>query len=250
MNKISTFKHCAEADFTVILTINIFFVWSQPMRIRKKKNLDSRLFNTKQYFISDPFSTKGCYKSEIFGNRPISLEIGCGKGSFLSRAADTFKENSFVGLDKVPEALVIAAERASALDLTNIKFISGDANLLLSMFAPGEIDVIYLNFPDPWPKARHYKRRLTYGEYLKKYLYILAEHGQFFFKTDSSALFEFSLNEIKGSGFELLRVTDDLYPFGPDGTLMTDYEKKFVESGNKINMLHAKKNELKTVRSF
>jgi len=211
------------------------------MRIRKKKNLEMRLLQTQQYFIKDPFSAKDRWKSDIFGEHPLLLEIGCGKGSFISRAAASEQKNSFLGLDRVPEALVIAAERSKELDLKNIKFILGDADNLLSIFGVGEVDGIYLNFPDPWPKARHYKRRLTYGEYLKKYLLILAPGGQFFFKTDSLPLFEFSLGEIKNSDFQLLHVTYDLHPFGPDGSLMTDYEKKFVESGIKINMLHAQK---------
>ena len=139
-----------------------------------------------------------------------------------------------IAVEKVPDAMVVAMERAKNDDLKNVWFVDGDAALLPDMFAPGEIDRLYINFCDPWPKSNQKKRRLTHGNFLKKYRQVLARGGQIHFKTDNDKLFEWSVEEIPQFGFELSEVTRDLHADGPVG-VMTDYEKKFYDEGKSIN---------------
>ena len=137
-------------------------------------------------------------------------------------------------MEKVPDAMVVAMEKARDAGLRNVWFVDGDAALLPDMFAPGEIDRLYINFCDPWPKSNQKKRRLTHGNFLKKYRQVLAEGGQIHFKTDNDKLFEWSLEEIPQFGFTLSEVTRDLHADGPVG-VMTDYERKFYGEGKSIN---------------
>ena len=140
----------------------------------------------------------------------------------------------FVAIEKVPDALVVAMERAVALELKNVFFVVGDAALLPDYFAPGEADLIYINFCDPWPPKRQAKRRLTHRDFLELYRRVLSDGGRVEFKTDNQPLFEFSVQEFPAAGYELREVTRNLHENGPQG-VMTDYEAKFYEQGLPIN---------------
>jgi tRNA (guanine-N7-)-methyltransferase len=139
-----------------------------------------------------------------------------------------------VGIERVPEALIIGMERAAREGIPNIRYLVGDASSLSGIFAPGEADRVYINFCDPWPNNGHKKRRLTHERFLSIYKDLLRPGGEIHFKTDNDALFEFSLGQFEESGFELLDVTRDLHACGPVG-VMTDYELKFYGQGVSIN---------------
>ena len=162
------------------------------------------------------------------------MELGCGKGGFTVGTAAAEPEVLLIAVEKVPDAMVVAMEKARDAALRNVWFVDGDAALLPDMFADGEIDRLYINFCDPWPKSNQKKRRLTHGNFLKKYRQVLAEGGQIHFKTDNDKLFEWSLEEIPQFGFALSEVTRDLHADGPVG-VMTDYERKFYGEGKSIN---------------
>lgn len=139
-----------------------------------------------------------------------------------------------IAVEKVPDAMVVAMERARDAGLKNVRFIDADAAGLAEMFAPGEVDRIYINFCDPWPKSNQKKRRLTHGNFLKVYRKVLTDGGQIHFKTDNDKLFAWSVEEIPQFGFTLSEVTTDLHADGPVG-VMTDYEAKFYGEGKNIN---------------
>ena len=175
--------------------------------------------------------------AEIFENdNPLRIEIGMGKGRFIMEQARLNPDINFVGIEKYSSVLLRAEQKQEEAELPNLLFIRMEAEYVEDIFAPGEVDLIYLNFSDPWPKEKNAKRRLTSGRFLKRYENILKEGGTVEFKTDNNALFEFSLEELKGSGWKLLGMTRDLHA-GPmnEGNIMTEYEERFSSQGNKIN---------------
>ena len=204
------------------------------MRMRKKKNLIPRMERCSAVLIAEPFSHRGQWRELFRPDCPLHVELGCGKGRFTAEMARQNPDVFFVAIERVPDAMVIAMERVCALGLQNVRFISCDAAQLPDIFAPGEVDRIYINFCDPWPTKRHAKRRLTYRNFLKLYRQVLRENGQIHFKTDNAPLFAFSLEEFPMAGFSLSEVTDDLHAAGPQG-VMTDYEAKFHELGTPIH---------------
>ena len=172
---------------------------------------------------------------EIFGNdHPIHIEIGMGKGRFLNTLAKQNPQINYVGIEKYSSVLLRAIQKMEEDELPNLKFIRMDAEDIDKVFGKGEVDRIYLNFSDPWPKARHAKRRLTHGNFLKLYRKVLKDGGQIHFKTDNAPLFAWSVEEIPQFGFTLSEVTDDLHANGAVG-VMTDYERKFYGEGKSIN---------------
>ena len=162
------------------------------------------------------------------------MELGCGKGRFTVETAAAHPEDLYVAVERVPDAMVIAMERCRALGLTNVFFIDGDAAELDRYFAPGEVDLIYINFCDPWPSVKHSRRRLTHEGFLRGYRHVLKEGGQIHFKTDNRDLFEWSLFQFPKAGFALSEVTRNLHEHGVQG-VMTDYEEKFHALGTPIN---------------
>ncbi|NLU23211.1 MAG: tRNA (guanosine(46)-N7)-methyltransferase TrmB, partial [Clostridiales bacterium] len=166
--------------------------------------------------------------------KEIRVELGCGKGHFTVETALAEPDILLIAVEKVPDAMVMAMERARDAQVHNVFFVVGDAALLPDMFAPGEVDRLYINFCDPWPGVRHAKRRLTHGNFLLQYRKVLKENGQIHFKTDNNPLFAFSLEEIPQYGFILSEVTRNLHESGPVG-IMTDYESKFHQQGIPIN---------------
>ncbi|MBQ0038673.1 MAG: tRNA (guanosine(46)-N7)-methyltransferase TrmB [Clostridiales bacterium] len=204
------------------------------MRMRKKKNLVPRMEECRDCWITDPFEHKGHWRELMPRAREIRVELGCGKGRFTADTAKAEPDVLLIAVEKVPDAMVVAMERVKNAGLTNVFFIDGDAALLGELFAPGEVDRIYINFCDPWPKSNQKKRRLTHGNFLKVYRKVLKDGGQIHFKTDNDKLYEWSIEEIPRFGFTLSEVTRDLHADGPVG-VMTDYEAKFYAEGKNIN---------------
>lgn len=204
------------------------------MRMRKKKNLHPRMDACRALWITDPFSQRGRWRELFPDAKEIRVEVGCGKGRFTAETAAAEPDVLLIAVEKVPDAMVMAMERCRDAGLSNVFFVDGDAALLPDMFAPDEVDRIYINFCDPWPKSHQAKRRLTHGNFLRVYRKVLKMGGQLHFKTDNDPLFAFSLEEIPHFGFTLSEVTTDLHANGPVG-IMTDYEAKFFDAGKNIN---------------
>ena len=205
------------------------------MRMRKKKNLIPRMERCAPCRVQDGFALKGRWREELMPSaRELRLELGCGKGRFTAETARRHPDVLFIAIEKVPDALVVAMERAMDMELKNVFFVVGDAALLPDYFAPGEVDLIYINFCDPWPPVRQAKRRLTHRGFLDLYRQALVPGGQVHFKTDNQPLFEFSVEEFPAAGYALSEVTRNLHENGPQG-VMTDYEAKFYEQGLPIN---------------
>lgn len=208
------------------------------MRMRKKKNLVPRMERCSAYLISDPAALRGRWRSLKPDAAELRLELGCGKGRFTVETAQAEPDVLFIAVERVPDAMVVGMERAQTAQLHNVFFVDIDADQLPALFAPGEVDRIYINFCDPWPGKGHAKRRLTHGNFLKLYRQVLREGGQIHFKTDNVPLFDFSVEEIPQFGFTLSEVTRNLHENGPQG-VMTDYEAKFYQDGLPINRLVA-----------
>lgn len=179
----------------------------------------------------------------IFGNTsPIYTEIGMGKGRFIMDLARLHPENNYIGIEKYSSVLIRALEKYDEEPLDNLRFIRMDAEDLLEAFSENEITGIYLNFSDPWPKDRHYKRRLTYRGKLDRYAAVMIPEGRLIFKTDNVDLFDFSLTEVDENGWTLEKMSRDLHHSQyAAGNIMTEYEAKFSSMGNPIHMLTAYK---------
>lgn len=204
------------------------------MRMRKKPNLAARMERCSALLIPEPERLRGRWRELYPAAQEIRLEIGCGKGRFSAETAEQNPDVLYIALERVPDAMVIAMERCQARGLRNIFFIDGDAAALREYFAPDEVNLIYINFCDPWPGVKHARRRLTHPQFLVLYRGILREGGQIHFKSDNHDLFEWSLFQFPKAGFVLSQVTRDLHGEGVRG-VMTDYEEKFHLLGTPIN---------------
>lgn len=194
--------------------------------------------------IKQPELNRGRWEQVFENGNPVYIEIGMGKGRFLLHMAAENPNINFVGIERYSSVLLRAVEqydREEFCELKNIRFVCMDARELGNVFAPGEVARIYLNFSDPWPKARHAKRRLTSKEFLARYEAVLAEGGQVEFKTDNTELFNFSLEQVEEAGWNLTAHTYDLHhnEMMNEGNIMTEYEEKFSAKGNPINKLIA-----------
>lgn len=188
------------------------------------------------FTIPEPEVWKGRWQ-EVFGRQaPLHIEIGMGKGQFLTALAAEHPDINYIGIEKFSSVLVRAVQKQNELELPNLRLIRMDADSIADVFASGEVDRIYLNFSDPWPKERHAKRRLTSVEFLRRYENILAKDGHVEFKTDNQPLFEFSLEAAEEAGWKLLAVTRDLHHDTAlnKGNIMTEYEERFSAQGNPI----------------
>jgi len=175
---------------------------------------------------------------EIFGNnRPIHIEIGMGKGKFIHTMAKLHPEINYVGIEKYSSVLLRAVQKMEEEELPNLKFLRMDAEDITKVFGKGEVDKIYLNFSDPWPKDRHAKRRLPSREFLGRYDVILKAGGRLEFKTDNRQLFDFAVEELEPAGWSADVITYDLHADTAlmEGNVMTEYEEKFSSLGNPIN---------------
>ena len=208
------------------------------MRLRNIPRADDTL---QAHFtvIKNPKEFRGNWTS-VFGNdRPIRIEIGMGKGRFLLNMAKTYPNINFIGIERYSSVLLRAVEKFDTeefSDLPNIRFVCMDARELPEVFAESEVDRIYLNFSDPWPKDRHAKRRLESRQFLARYNQILKKDGTIEFKTDNRALFDFALEEVEAAGWTLNEKTFDLHADARlnEGNVMTEYEERFSAQGNPI----------------
>ena len=173
----------------------------------------------------------------LFGNsNPIYIEIGMGKGRFIHTMAKEHPDINFVGIEKYSSVLLRAIQKMEEEELPNLKFIRMDAEDIAKVFGPGEVDRIYLNFSDPWPKDRHAKRRLPSREFLGRYDVILKREGRLEFKTDNRDLFDFAVEELGPAGWKAQAITYDLHRDETlmQGNVMTEYEERFSAMGNAI----------------
>lgn len=212
------------------------------MRMRKKTNLTSRMEQCAHVLIEEPETLKGTWRERFSEYKEIYVELGCGKGTFTAGTAEANPEVLIVAVERVPDAMVMAMEKACQMELSNVRFIDLDAALIEDVFEDGEIDRLYINFPDPWPKSHDAKHRLTAPGFLRKYADVLKPGGQIHYKTDNDPLFEWSEEKFREEGWEISELDRDLHANGPRG-IMTDYEAKFYVQGITINRLVATRTE-------
>lgn len=207
------------------------------MRLRNVKG-SRETIAANDYVVHAPEEQKGKW-SEVFGNsNPIHIEVGMGKGKFITELARQNPDINYVGIEKYSSVLVRALEKRPELEQDNLMFIRMDAENLPEVFAKDEVERIYLNFSDPWPKDRHAKRRLTSVQFLSRYDQFLKPDGRVIFKTDNRPLFDFSLEQVEEAGWILENHTFDLHHSEYlEGNVMTEYESKFVAEGKPINRM-------------
>ena len=219
------------------------------MRHRKVKNLDERVQKTRHYIVEDPKEYKGKWReyfADEMGNeisagaegKPLYIEIGCGKGKFLCARAVADENAVFLGIEGLDAVLIRGLERADEEQIANIRFIMEYVADIRDYFKDGEVDGIYLNFSDPWPKPRHEKRRFTYGNTLLKYKQILKPGGFVEFKTDNEELFQYSLDEVTRLELNMEEMSRDLHESDLKAKeFTTEYEEKFHGRGKNINYM-------------
>ena len=214
------------------------------MRLRNVTGSRDMIAQSK-YVVHEPEKCKGKWK-EVFGNdRPVHIEIGMGKGKFIMGMAEAHPDINYIGIEKYSSVLLRAIQKMEENELPNVVFIRMDAEDICEVFDKGEIDKIYLNFSDPWPKDRHAKRRLTSTHFLELYDQFLAPKGRVIFKTDNRGLFDFSLEQIPEAGWILENYTYDLHHSEyNEGNIMTEYETKFSAMGTPINRLVAYRDKI------
>ena len=193
--------------------------------------------------INEPTELKGKWKEEFGNDNPIRIEIGMGKGKFITTLAMENPDINYIGIEKYSSVLIRAIERCEEIEVPNLRFIRMEAEYICDVFEKGEVDRIYLNFSDPWPKDRHAKRRLTSKQFFERYDVILKKDGIVEYKTDNDLLFQFSLEQVPEAGWELIEQIWDLHNDERlmQGNVMTEYESKFSQMGNPIHKLIAKR---------
>ena len=204
------------------------------MRMRRMRNLEPRMEKCADYRILEPAQRKGNWRRLKPDCTEVWVEVGCGKGGFTVKMAEANPDILLIAVEICKDAMVVAMEKARAMGLTNVFFIDMDAAGIEEVFAPGEIDRLFINFPDPWPRKKNAKRRLTHRGFLDKYCRVVREGGELHFKTDNAPLFAFSVEEFAACGLEVKNLTRDLHKDGIVG-IMTGYEEKFHGLGTPIN---------------
>ncbi|WP_394137604.1 tRNA (guanosine(46)-N7)-methyltransferase TrmB [Cytobacillus oceanisediminis] len=204
------------------------------MRQRNKPWAKDKLAEYPQYVISEPEKYKGKWNEAFDKNQPLHIEIGTGKGRFITGMAKANPDINYIGIELADSVIVTALDRIIEEELPNVKLLNVNANDLQEHFDKGEVNRVYLNFSDPWPKKRHAKRRLTYRRFLEIYGNILVDKGEIHFKTDNQGLFESSLMSFSEYGMLLTYVSLDLHNSDYEGNIMTEYEEKFSSKGNRI----------------
>ena len=208
------------------------------MRLKKVKGALEKIELSK-YYVKSPEQYKDNWNKVFKNGNPIQLEIGMGKGNFVIGMAKKFPNINFIGIEMYDSVMVKATNSLENEEyIPNLKLILMDARNIENVFGK-EIDRIYLNFSDPWPKARHAKRRLTSNIFLDKYDLIFKSEKSIYMKTDNDYLFEYSIESLQEHGYILSDVTHDLHSLNEEDNVMTEYEKKFSEKGIKINRLKA-----------
>lgn len=215
------------------------------MRLRKLKNVGEILQRRLDIYVEDPRNNKGKWQS-VFGNdNPIYLEIGMGKGNFIIVHAIKYPDINFIGLE-IEQSVLAKAVKKIGNDIPNLFMINYDANNIKDVFEENEIDKIFLNFSDPWPKNRHFKRRLTEKTFLDNYSDILKNKGCIEFKTDNRKLFEFSLLEFISRNWEIKNLSLNLHEDDSE-VITTEYEEKFINAGQTIYFLEVENGKNETL---
>lgn len=210
------------------------------MRLRNIRGSEEIIASSK-WVVKEPEALKGKWNQYFKNENPIRIEIGMGKGKFITELAKENPEVNYIGIEKYTSVLLRAVQKLQDTELSNLCFLCVDADEITEFFDTEEIDRIYLNFSDPWPKDRHAKRRLTSRQFLERYDKILKRDGRLEFKTDNDILFAFSLEEIPEAGWILDKHTFHLHQDAEmaKGNIMTEYEEKFSSLGNPIHKLIA-----------
>ena len=213
------------------------------MRLRRKPWARPELLQS-ELFIENPREFKGSWNKVFNNNNEICLELGCGKGRFISNIAQKNKDKNFIAIDLKDEVLVYVKRKCEELNLENVRILSFDINYINEIFEKGEVSDIYLNFSTPWPKTKHHKRRLTHPRFLNKYLEVINSNSKIMLKTDHELFFLYLIEYLNENGFYILYKTMDLHNEEIEN-IMTEYEEKFLNKGMKIMYLTAKFNERK-----
>ena len=211
------------------------------MRLKNVKGANE-IIEKGTYYVDNPYQYKGNWNNYFGNDNPIYVEIGMGKGDFIIENALRHKDINFIGIEKYDSVIVRAIQKSNELELNNLKIVRIDANKLEEIFDK-EIDTIYLNFSDPWPKDRHAKRRLTSPIFLDIYSKIFKGRNRIIQKTDNINLFDYSLESLSNYGYNIIYKTNDLDCLD-ENNIMTEYENRFYNLGIKINKLEAIKDEI------
>ena len=204
------------------------------------KSLKPGVDGRSEYEKSINCEMKGHWHEVFQRKAPLHVELGTGKGKFISELAQQNPDINFIGIEAQQDVLFYAAQKVREKGLTNVRLLVFDINHVLEIFAEGEINRLYINFCDPWHKTRHAKRRLTHAIFLEKYRTLLAPSGDIYFKTDNRALFDFSLEQFAECNLQVDQVTFDLHHSDYQGNVMTEYETKFSGLGTAINRCEIK----------
>ena len=204
------------------------------MRMRRMKNLEPRMERCADVRIEAPESYKGKWRSLMPECKALWVEVGCGKGKFTAETAQANPNVLLIAVERCREAMVVAMEKAKSMGLKNVYYIDMDVANIEDIFEHGEMDRLFINFPDPWPRKKNAKRRLTHRGFLDKYCRTVREGGEIHFKTDNAPLFEFSVEEFAACGLQVNNLTRNLHENGIVG-IMTGYEEKFHALGTPIN---------------
>ena len=214
--------------------LNDNFIRSVRMRLRHKPWAKEKIEQHPQYIVANPEQCRGNWHEVFEKDQPLHIEVGTGKGQFITGMAKSNPDINYLGIELYDSVIVAALDRLIEADLPNLKLLNVNAADLAKYFTKNDVDRVYLNFSDPWPKARHEKRRLTYKDFLKLYEDILVDGGEIHFKTDNQGLFEYSLMSFSAYGLLLKYVSLDFHKSEYEGNIMTEYEEKFSEQGNRI----------------
>lgn len=204
------------------------------MRLRHKPWAKDKLLQYPQYVVQNPETIKGKWNEEFQNDHPLHIEVGTGKGQFIYGMAKANPEINYIGIEMQDSVIVSALDKIIEDPLPNLKLLNIDGTNLQEYFAKDDVERVYLNFSDPWPKKRHEKRRLTYKTFLKLYEDILVDNGEIHFKTDNQGLFEYSLRSFSEYGLLLKFVSLDLHNSDFENNIMTEYEEKFSSRGQRI----------------
>lgn len=216
------------------------------MRVRNKPWAKELIQKHPEYVVTDPEVFKGRWQERFNRKQPLHIEVGSGKGRFIVEMAKTHPQNNYIAIELERNVLVSILEKQIEAQLPNLQILHVNGDSLTNYFAAGEVDLIYLNFSDPWPKTRHAKRRLTHRTFLEVYEAVLSSKGEIHFKTDNRGLFEYSLVSFSEYGMCLKQVWLDLHASDYEGNIMTEYEEKFSSKGQPIYRLEAVFNNQKT----
>lgn len=209
------------------------------MRLRKKPKALSTLKENQHLIIFKPEENKGKWQSYFGNDNPLYVELGTGKGKFIVENSYRNPEINYIGIDSKYEVIYMALKKALEKEVRNLALLPFNVENINDIFDKDEVNRLFINFCDPWPKARHAKRRLTHTRFLEKYKLFLKNGAQIILKTDNRPLFDFSIEEFKAANFDIIDITYDLASENDPENIPTEYETKFMEQGVKINRLKA-----------